>query len=140
LTLLSGKLPFAVKGGYDFVDVRDVAAGVAACAEYGLSGQGYILSGQYALIRDILEAAKSTLSMKRTVSFLPICLAGLAAPICETRSLRKHLPLYFTPYAIDVLRSNSRFSREKAEAVLRYAPRPVKSSIRDTVLWLRDNM
>ncbi|WP_130838071.1 NAD-dependent epimerase/dehydratase family protein [Lachnoclostridium sp. Marseille-P6806] len=140
LSFLTGKLPFAVKGGYDFVDVRDVASGIAACAEYGLSGQGYILSGQYASIRDILEAAKSALSIKRTVSFLPICLARLAAPIYEIWSLRKHLPLYFTPYAIDVLSSNSRFSRKKAEAVLHYAPRSVKSSIRDTVLWLKDKM
>ena len=36
LSFLAGKLPLAVKGGYDFVDVRDVASGVVACAERGL--------------------------------------------------------------------------------------------------------
>ena len=34
-SFLSGKLPFAVRGGYDFVDVRDVAKGILACAESG---------------------------------------------------------------------------------------------------------
>ena len=139
LSFLAGKLPLAVKGGYDFVDVRDVAAGIAACAEHGLPGQGYILSGHYSSIRDILEAAKDTLSIRRAVSYLPTCLAKIAAPLYEKWSLRKHSPLFFTPYAIDVLRSNSHFSRKKAEAALGYSARSMESSIRDTVLWLENN-
>ena len=46
-SFLSGKLPFAVRGGYDFVDVRDVANGILACSESGEPGKGYILSGCY---------------------------------------------------------------------------------------------
>ena len=61
LSFLAGKLPIAVKGGYDFVDVRDVAAGIVSCSEKGVCGRCYILSGHYATIRDILETvAKST--------------------------------------------------------------------------------
>ena len=71
LSFLAGKLPVAVKGGYDFVDVRDVAAGIVSCTEQGQPGHGYILSGEYATIRDILNAAKETLGLKRAVSFLP---------------------------------------------------------------------
>ena len=37
---LAGKLPVAVKGGYDFVDVRDVADGIISCAEKGEKGRG----------------------------------------------------------------------------------------------------
>lgn len=137
LSFLAGKLPLAVKGGYDFVDVRDVAAGIASCAEHGQAGHGYILSGQYASIRDILNAAKDTLGLKRAVSFLPICFAKLVAPFFEKRSLRKKQPLYFTPYAVAVLDSNSQFSRAAAAATFGYAPRSLQSSIRDTVLWLK---
>ena len=89
LSFIAGKLPLAVKGGYDFVDVRDVAAGIVACSEHGKAGHGYILSGQYATIRDILNAAKDALGLKRSVSFLPICFAKLIAPLYEKRSLRK---------------------------------------------------
>ena len=136
LSFLAGKLPVAVKGGYDFVDVRDVAAGIVSCTERGQPGHGYILSGEYATIRDILNAAKETLGQKRAVSFLPISLAKLIAPFYEKRSLRKKQTLYFTPYAIAVLDSNGRFSREAAAAAFGYTPRSLKSSIRDTVLWL----
>jgi len=137
LSFIAGKLPLAVKGGYDFVDVRDVAAGIVACSEHGKAGHGYILSGQYATIRDILNAAKDALGLKRSVSFLPICFAKLIAPLYEKRSLRKKQTLYFTPYAVSVLDSNSKFSRAAAAASFGYAPRSLQSSIRDTVLWLK---
>ena len=137
LSFLAGKLPVAVKGGYDFVDVRDVAAGIVACAEQGQPGHGYILSGEYATIRDILNAAKDALGIKRAVSFLPICLAKLIAPLNEKRSMRKKQPLYFTPYSIVVLDSNGLFNRSAAAAAFGYSPRSLRSSIRDTVIWLK---
>ena len=137
LSFLAGKLPVAVKGGYDFVDVRDVAAGIVSCAEQGQAGDGYILSGQYATIRDILTAAKEAQGLKRAVSVLPIGFAKLIAPIYEKRSLRKKRPLYFTPYAISVLDSNSRFDRSAAAAAFGYAPRSLQSSVRDMVLWMK---
>lgn len=137
LAFLGGKLPVAVKGGYDFVDVRDVASGITACAEHGLPGHGYILSGHYASIRDILEAAKKTLNLRRAVSYLPICFAKVVAPIYERWSLRKQKPLYFTPYAVAVLDSNGIFSRKAAADTFGYEPRSLQSTILDTVLWLK---
>ena len=140
LSFLAGKLPLAVKGGYDFVDVRDVASGVVACAERGLPGHGYILSGHYATIRDILELVKKTVNLRHSVSYLPIGFAKLVAPIFEKISLRRREPLYFTPYSIAVLDSNGAFSRSAAATALGYAPRPLSSTIRDTVLWLKEKM
>ena len=140
LSFLAGKLPLAVRGGYDFVDVRDVAAGILACAKRGLPGHGYILSGHYATIRDILELVKKTVNLRRSVSYLPIGFAKLVAPIYEKISLRRREPLYFTPYSIMVLDSNGAFSRNAAATALGYTPRPLSSTIRDTVLWLKGKM
>ena len=137
LSFLAGKLPIAVKGGYDFVDVRDVASGIAACAEQGLPGHGYILSGHYASIRNILETAKKALHLRRTVSYLPICFAKMVAPVYEKWSLSKRKPLYFTPYAVAVLDSNGSFSRKAAANTFGYAPRSLQCTIRATVLWLK---
>ena len=137
LSYLSGKLPLAVKGGYDFVDVRDVAAGILACTKQGLPGHGYILSGHYASIQDILEAAKNAASIRKKVGFLPIKLARLVAPFYEKWCLLRRIPLFFTPYAVGVLDSNGRFSRKAAESVLGFKPRSLESSIRDMVLWLK---
>ena len=136
-SLIRGRLPMAVKGGYDFVDVRDVAAGILACTEKGLPGRGYILSGQYAQLRELLEIARETLKLRRGISYLPIQLAKLVAPIYEKWSLKRKRPLFFTPYAVAVLESNGRFSRQAAAAAFGYQPRDLKSSIRDMILWLK---
>ena len=137
LSFLSGKLPLAVKGGYDFVDVRDVAAGILSCAERGRAGENFILSGHYATIRDVLDSAKRATGSGRSPLYLPICLAKLVAPIYEKRCLKKKKPLYFTPYAVSVLSSNSRFSRAAAEAAFCYSPRSIDESVEDMILWLR---
>ncbi len=138
ISFLSGRLPFAVKGGYDFVDVRDVASGIVSCVERGESGKGYILSGSYATIRDMLNLAKAEAGISRLPMFLPACLAGAAAPFVEKRMLRKKLPLYFTPYSIAVLTSNGNFDRSSAKARLGYLPRSLQSSIRDMIRWICD--
>lgn len=138
-SFLAGKLPVAVRGGYDFVDVRDVAAGIVACAERGLPGKGYILSGQYVTIRDLLDAAGKEAPVRRIVPCLPIGCARAVAAVHERWSKRKRRPPFFTPYAVAVLGSNARFSRSAAAAAFGYAPRPLRSSVRDTVLWLKGN-
>ena len=44
---IAGRLPACVRGGYDFVDVRDVAYGCIMAAEKGKSGECYILSNRH---------------------------------------------------------------------------------------------
>ena len=139
-SFIAGRLPVAVKGGYDFVDVRDVASGIVDCAHYGLSGKGYILSGHYASVREILEAAKRATGVKRKVLYLPMHLAKAIAPIYERWSIRKHYPLFFTPYAIAVLNSNGHFDRTAAARTLGYEPRTLQSSINDMVLWIKASL
>ena len=135
---LHGKLPFAVKGGYDFVDVRDVASGIVACTEHGQPGQGYILSGHYATIAEILRIGGSMLGLRRRVLFLPVPVAKIAAYLYEKKCLRAHQPLFFTPLAVSVLASNAHFSQAAARTDLHFQPRPLVESIGDTILWLKD--
>ena len=134
---LSGKLPCAVKGGYDFVDVRDAAKGIVACTESGAPGCGYILSGHYATIPEILNTVKVMAKQKKPVFCLPARLAALIAPLAERISLRRGSPLFFTPYSLAVLNSNAQFNHASATQVFWYVPRPLQSTLMDTVLWLQ---
>ena len=136
LSFLAGKLPIAVKGGYDFVDVRDVAAGIVSCAEKGVRGKCYILSGHYATIRDILETVAGSTGIKKAVSYIPIALAKIVAPFYELDSIRRKKKLFFTPYAVHVLQSNARFSKKASENDLGYTPRSLTETLLDTVKWL----
>ncbi len=137
LSFLAGKLPIAVKGGYDFVDVRDVAEGIVACTEHGVRGKCYILSGHYATIRDILETVRQSTGIKKAVSYIPLALAKLIAPFYELDSIRRKKKLFFTPYAVRVLQGNALFSGKAAAKDLGYAPRSLKETLSDTVKWLK---
>ena len=91
-SFLRGRLPAGVCGGYDFVDVRDAAAGAVSCADSGRPGEGYILSGRYASIKELLTLAGRLSGRRAPGLFLPRRLAGLAAPIFERRSISPSSP------------------------------------------------
>lgn len=130
------RLVSAVKGGYDFVDVRDVADGIIACAERGKPGEGYILSGGYHSIKEILYDLHEITGQKEIKSFLPVKFVNLVAPLCELYyKIRKEPPL-FTKYSIYTLSCNSAFSNEKAKKELGFSPRNIKDTLRDTFFWL----
>lgn len=135
-SFLSGKLPFAVRGGYDFVDVRDVARGILACSESGEPGKGYILSGCYVTIRRMLQLVGKAAKLKYRSICLPLGLARLAAPYYECRSLRERKPLFFTPYSVSVLASNGQFSHAAASERFAYQPRPIEETLGDMTAWL----
>ena len=135
-SFLAGKLPLAVRGGYDFVDVRDVANGLLACSEIGELGKGYILSGHYVTIRKMLQLVGKTAKLKYRPICLPLGLAKLAAPYYERRSLKDRKPLFYTPYSVSVLASNGRFSHAAASERFAYQPRPMEETLRDMTAWL----
>lgn len=135
-SFLAGKLPFAVRGGYDFVDVRDVAKGILACSESGESGKSYILSGHYITIRKMLQLVGKAAKLKYHPICLPLGLAKLAAPYYERRSLKDRKPLFFTPYSVAVLASNGQFSHAAASECFAYQPRPMEKTLRDMTVWL----
>ena len=135
-SFLRGRLPAGVCGGYDFVDVRDAAAGAVSCADSGRPGEGYILSGRYASIKELLTLVGRLSGRRAPGLFLPRRLAGLAAPIFERRSIRRGEKPFFTPYSISVLGSNGNFSHKKASDELGYSPRDLSDTLSDTLRWL----
>ena len=137
LAFCRGRLPLGVKGGYDFVDVRDVAAGIVSCAERGRSGECYILSGHYASIQDIFTLTASLLGREPPKRYVPASLAKCAAPVFEKISqLRGECP-FFTPYSIAVLRSNGHFSNAKAVGALGFYTRPLRETLQSMILWFQ---
>jgi dihydroflavonol-4-reductase len=132
-----GTLTAYVDGGYDFVDVRDVADGIISSVKNGRSGEGYILSNRYFKVKELLDIIAISLNKKKIKVKLPLWFAKLTAPIAETYyKLVKQPPLY-TPYSLYTLSSNSIFSHKKADKELDYRTRPMEESVRDTIKSLR---
>lgn len=134
---LRGKLPVCVPGGYDFVDVRDVAQGCLLAAETGAPGRCYILSGHYLSVLELLTRAGRYRSRKPP-GVAPMPLAKLAAPVVQAVARLQHRRPLYTSYSLYTLTSNSAFSAERAEKELGYRSREINETIRDMVGWLMD--
>ena len=132
-----GKLPVGVQGGYDFVDVRDVAKGVINCCSVGKKGEGYILSNQYISVAEILKQVHIQTRIKEVKRMIPIWVASLSLPYFEMLYKLKNLTPVFTKYSLYTLTSNSAFSYDKAKRMLGYSVRPFVRTISDTLFWLR---
>ena len=132
----NGKLFATVKGGYDFVDVRDVAAAIITASKKENKGECYILSNKYITIKELSDLICDVQGIKKIKIVLPICLAKIIAPFFEAYyNLKKQTPL-FTKYSLYTLSSNSNFSNKKAKEELEYKNRDMKETIKDTISWL----
>ncbi|HIR92381.1 MAG TPA: NAD-dependent epimerase/dehydratase family protein [Candidatus Egerieimonas intestinavium] len=133
---ISGKLPAGVAGGYDFVDVRDVAKGCLLAAEKGRAGSCYILSNRYFTVGELLEYARGASGGRKKVC-LPMGVARAFAPLFEWLARIRHTRPLYTKYALYTLSSNGHFSHSKATAELGYHPRDMGATVRDTIFWLK---
>lgn len=130
------RLPACVQGGYDFVDVRDVARGCLLAARKGRVGECYILSNRHYEVKEVLNMVKSVCGGRRLPA-LPMWMARAAAPLIGwVARLRRQRPLY-TSYSLYILTSNDKFSHDKATMELGYQPRDLYQTVADTVAWLK---
>jgi dihydroflavonol-4-reductase len=127
-------IKFYVDGAYDFVDVRDVARGLALASENGRGGETYILGGDRLSVRQVSECIWEAAGGWHTGIWLPDWVADLAArilPVLSDDSL-------VTPYSLAAVRSNSNISHQKAFDELGYRPHPARQAILDAVQWWQD--
>lgn len=132
------RLIFGINGGYDFVDVRDVANGIISACDKGRKGQCYILSNKYFAIKEILNMLYEITGKNKINNFLPFWFIKVTAPLAETYYKILRQPPLFTPYSIYTLNSNSFFSHDKATHELGYTTRDMKETLTDTVNWLKE--
>ena len=93
--LSDGSLTSIVKGGYNIVDVRDVADGIIKATDRGVEGRCYLLSGQYHTIYEIIEIA-SRISQRRKIRSRPphlVCkdVRSFGRPLVEDEKAAAHL-------------------------------------------------
>lgn len=137
MSFVKGRLPATVAGGYNFVDVRDVAEGHLLAAEKGRTGEGYILAGEWISVTDVLRCVSEIVG--RPVPRLSVSprLALAAARLLTWYCIKTGSKPMFSTDMIEALLSNSQVISTKAARELGYSARPIRETIRDTVLWMR---
>lgn len=138
LDMYERKLPALIDGGFDWVDVRDVAQGAMAAEKQGRCSESYILSGRWTSVGELARVVHKTVGVRPPRFTTPMALARLAAPFAELAATLLGREPLFTGESLCALRGNRLYLRDKAQRELDYAPRPLEESVLDAYLWFAE--
>ena len=138
LSISQGRTPFLVRGGFDWVDVRDVAEAAVAAMKRGKDGENYLLSGKWETLSHLARTIDRVKGKKVRRIALPIDMAKLGIPfIWAVSKLAGKEPLY-TRDSLKILEtSHKKISHRKASEHLGYCPRPLEETIKDLFEWFK---
>ncbi len=139
IDFLQGRLTAYMNGGYNFVDVRDVALGIIEASIRGHDKSCYILSGEDVTVKELLDEIAKHSGKKKVKTRLAYWFILSMSYFAEIYyKIAKQKPL-FTHYSIVVLKSNYHFSNELAKRELNFNPRNIKESIDDAFDFAKEN-
>jgi dihydroflavonol-4-reductase len=140
IQICQNKFPGLVRGGYDWVDVRDIVSGTLQAIEKGRTGERYLLSGNWLSLPDLVAIISLYHPIKRNHPILPFWLAELGVPFLKMYALLHHADPLYTRESLDIVRHSHRMiSSEKAEKELGYQSRPIEITVKDTIEWFKNN-
>lgn len=137
LDIAERRIPALVKGGYNFVDVRDVVHGALRAEATGRRGERYLLTGHSVSIGELAGLVRQCTGRPTPTFETPLWLARASVPIVRlaARAVGKR-PL-FTVNSLRILDSCRDFRHDKARRELDYSPRPLLDTVCDTLDWFR---
>ena len=139
LDYMNHKLLAYVKGGYNFVDVRDVADATISAVEKGRAGEGYILSGSVVSLKELLMLINKKIGRKDLPPKLALWFVRAFAGISNFYYKVRGKKPVFSKYSLYTLNANCNFSNEKARKELGFNPRSAEESVNDSVDWFIEN-
>lgn len=125
---LANSMKIGVNGGYDFVDVRDVALGIIAISKQRIINEHYILSNKYYSVKTMMAMLHELTGLTKVRLCVPVSLVKAVLPIKLALDKRKNKLSLYTADSLKILTSNSIFSHKKAEMALNYHPRDIQET------------
>jgi dihydroflavonol-4-reductase len=139
LALAHGKLPALIEGGFDWVDVRDVVQGAIQAEALAPIGAKYLLSGNYATVRDLGKLVEEITGTPAPRVIAPTWLARAGAPaLTAFNQLTRNRQLFTTVTIRALTNCNPKISHERATRELNYHPRPLRDTLQDTFRWFEE--
>ena len=134
------KYPGYMDGTLNMVDVEDVAEGHILAAEKGKVGERYILGNANFTLLELFKLLEELTGIPRPKMKIPYFMA-LASGYFVERILGMSFPNYSTMDVDSVKLSKLRWHFDSSKAIneLGYKPTDIKDSIKNTVLWFKEN-
>lgn len=129
-----GRVPVMIGGGFDLVDVRDVAIGLILAGEHGRTGENYLLSGSMVTMLEATRLAAAANGKRGPLFAIPAKVISGAMPVLEP--VGKMLGSdRVSRAAMGALLAAPEIDGSKARSELGYRPRSTAETVRDLVAF-----
>lgn len=131
-----GQYRLALPGGFNFVDVRDVATGHLLAAERGQPGRRYLLGGENHTMPEFCRLLAATAGQEPPRLWpMPGGVLTLLAALTEVRAWLRGKKADPALQQVRLNRWHWFYRSERARQELGYAPRPLAESLADAYRW-----
>jgi len=138
LDLAARKFPALLPGGFDWVDVRDVCAGILAAEQRGRVGESYLLSGWWHSPRELAAFGEEVTGVAPPRLDAPMWLARGLAPLGDAWGRLTRTEPRINSDTLAALGAARTISQAKAREELGHAPRPIRESVHDAYRWFEE--
>ena len=134
------RIPLLPEGGYDLVDVRDVAHSTIAALEHGRSGEAYVLSGMYFDFRKLARVIGEVTGKRVPQRVIPYVVLKAMLPFVRLQSAITGAAPSLTRESIDAVKyGHPRMDHGKARLELGHDVRPLEDTLRDFYAWQKEH-
>jgi dihydroflavonol-4-reductase len=138
LGYLNGRLPAAVDGPLNVVDIADCTRGHLLAEEHGVAGERYLLCGASMTLRQGLALLAGITGIEDAPRFLPAPVALAAAGVLEAVARVRHKPTRFCREMVRTLIEGSAYDGTQATRDLGLVYTPIEDTMRRTIRWYLD--
>ncbi len=136
---LNGRMPAYVETGLNVIDVRDVAAGMIAAYERGVTGERYILGHENLTLRELLERLGALAGRPapriRLPYVVPLAYAALGEHVLARFGIAPDVSLE----SVRMAKQRMFYDAQKAVRELGLPQSSVTGALADAVTWFRDH-
>jgi dihydroflavonol-4-reductase len=132
---LNGKLPAAVNGPLNVIDIADCTRGHLLAEEHGVAGQRYLLCGASMTLRTGLALLSRLTGLEDPPRFLPKRLALIASACIETIARSRGKPTRYCREMVRTLVEGSPYDGAPAARDLGLVYTPIETTMRRTISW-----
>jgi dihydroflavonol-4-reductase len=124
-----------LNGGFNFVDVRDVAETIINAIDNGVSGERYIVGGEWLTIKKMIEMIHGVNHSKGIKIKIPTFLAYFSAYMNLLKWRLTHKEPAYSNQSLAHLKFHRFIDDTKARKILNHNPRPLTETFNDVFNW-----
>jgi dihydroflavonol-4-reductase len=132
---LNGKLPAAVDGPLNVIDIADCTRGHLLAEERGVAGERYLLCGASMTLRTGLALLSRLTGLADPPRFLPAKLALAASACIEVVARVRHKPTRYCLEMVRTLIEGAPYDGTPATKALGLVYTPIEETMRRTITW-----